>query len=87
MPSSGDLPNPGMQTASLVSPALAGRFFTRVTRLELINSFSSFNPLTTLQGRYFHKAHFIVKLMLRGIKAITQGCFIARLIYLYSRAF
>ena len=27
-PTSGDLPNPGIEPASLVSPALAGRFFT-----------------------------------------------------------
>ena len=30
MPSSRDLPNPGLESASLVSPALAGRFFTTV---------------------------------------------------------
>ena len=28
MASPGDLPNPGMEPASLMSPALAGRFFT-----------------------------------------------------------
>ena len=28
MPSSGDLPDPGMELTSLMSPALAGRFFT-----------------------------------------------------------
>ena len=27
-PSPGELPNPGFETMSLVSPALAGRFFT-----------------------------------------------------------
>ena len=27
-PSPGDLPDPGIELASLVSPALAGRFFT-----------------------------------------------------------
>ena len=27
-PSPGDLPNPGIELASLVSPALAGRFFS-----------------------------------------------------------
>ena len=27
-PSSGDVPDPGIQPASLASPALAGRFFT-----------------------------------------------------------
>ena len=30
-PSPGDLPNPGMEPSSLLSPALAGRFFTRST--------------------------------------------------------
>ena len=29
-PSSGDLPNPGIKPASLMSPALAGRFFSTV---------------------------------------------------------
>ena len=29
-PSPGDLPNPGIEPASLKSPALAGRFFTKV---------------------------------------------------------
>ena len=28
-PSSGDLPDPGMEPASLMAPALAGEFFTR----------------------------------------------------------
>ena len=28
MPSSGDLPNPGIEPTPLMSPALAGRFFT-----------------------------------------------------------
>ena len=28
LPSPGDLPDPGIKPASLVSPALAGRFFT-----------------------------------------------------------
>ena len=28
MPSSGDLPHPGIEPASLTSPALAGGFFT-----------------------------------------------------------
>ena len=30
-PTPGDLPNPGIEPASLVSPALAGRFFTTAT--------------------------------------------------------
>ena len=31
-PSPGNLPNPRMETASLVSPAMAGRFFTTASR-------------------------------------------------------
>ena len=34
-PSPGDLPHPGLEPASLVSPALAGRFFTSGTAWEL----------------------------------------------------
>ena len=30
LPSPGDLPNPGIEPVSLVSPVLAGRFFTTV---------------------------------------------------------
>ena len=30
-PTSGNLPDPGIERASLVSPALAGRFFTTAT--------------------------------------------------------
>jgi len=33
-PSSGDLPDPGIEPTSLVSPALAGRFFTTSGTLE-----------------------------------------------------
>ena len=33
-PSPGDLPNPGMKPASLMSPALAGRLFTTGTTWE-----------------------------------------------------
>ena len=33
-PTPGDLPNPGIEPASLVSPALAGEFFTAGTTLE-----------------------------------------------------
>ena len=44
-PTSGDLPNPEIEPMSLVSPALAGRFFTTsltwealYVRVQLINS-------------------------------------------------
>ena len=33
-PSAGDLSDPGIEPASLVSPALAGRFFTAITTWE-----------------------------------------------------
>ena len=37
-PSPGDLPNPGIKTASLMSPALAGRFFTTSATWEAPSS-------------------------------------------------
>ena len=36
-PSPGDLPDPGIEPASLLSPALAGRFFTTSTTWEAIS--------------------------------------------------
>ena len=33
-PSSGDLPDPGIEPVSLMTPALAGRFFTTVSTWE-----------------------------------------------------
>ena len=42
--SPGDLPNPGIEPVSLMSPALAGRFFTISTNWEaLVNSRSGLN--------------------------------------------
>ena len=45
MPSSGGLPDPGMELAFLTSPTLAGRFFTTSAtwdaRLEDISSYNS----------------------------------------------
>ena len=35
-PSPGDLPDPGMESTSLMSPAVAGRFFTTSTNLDSI---------------------------------------------------
>ena len=35
-PSPGDLPNPGIESMSLLSPALAGRFFTTSTTWEAL---------------------------------------------------
>ena len=37
-PPPGDLPNPGIQTTSLVSPALAGGFFTTSTTWEALSN-------------------------------------------------
>ena len=41
-PSPGELPHPGVEPTSLVSPALAGRFFTTVS---LGKTLTLFNPL------------------------------------------
>ena len=35
-PPPGDLPNPGIEPASLISPALAGKFFTTSTTWEAL---------------------------------------------------
>ena len=37
-PPPGDLPNPGIEPSSLVSPALAGRFFTTNSGMDTQNS-------------------------------------------------
>ena len=39
LPSPGDLPNPGIEPASLMSPALASRFFTTSTTFEAQRAF------------------------------------------------
>ena len=36
LPPPGDLPDPGMESTSLMSPAVAGRFFTTSTNLDSI---------------------------------------------------
>ena len=36
-PTPGDLPDPGIEPATLVSPALAGKFFTTSTTWEVLN--------------------------------------------------
>ena len=40
MPSSGDLPDAGIESESLTSPALAGRFFTTITSWVPLLDFS-----------------------------------------------
>ena len=54
-PTPGDLPKPGIKPASLVSPALAGGFFTASTTWEtqLINR----NPLSLLRLSHRMKFH------------------------------
>jgi len=44
-PPPGDLPNPGIKTAFLMSPALAGSFFTTSTTREAHNGISSVKVL------------------------------------------
>ena len=47
MPSSRDLPDPGIEPTSLTSPALAGRFFTTSTSWE-VHSNSAFSNLPVI---------------------------------------
>ena len=54
-PSPGDLPNPGIELASLVSPALAGRFFTsRVTYKQQQMAFFYLAPYIHLSVQLSH---------------------------------
>ena len=48
-PPPGDLPNPGIKPASLMSPALASRFFTTSTTWEATNK-----HILILQEAYFN---------------------------------
>ena len=48
-PTSGGLPNPGVEPASLVSPALEGKFFTTNATWEV----SDLHPTTCLFGSYW----------------------------------
>ena len=41
IPSSGDLPNPGIKLVSFVSPALAGRFFTKQATRKALGTLDS----------------------------------------------
>ena len=44
-PTPGDLPDPGIKPASLVSPALAGGFFTTIAAWEAILRMNELNSL------------------------------------------
>ena len=46
--SSGDLPDPGLELVYLMSPALAGRFFTTSASWEALISFFSTGKINTL---------------------------------------
>ena len=49
LPSPGDLPDPGIEPASLMSPALGGRFFTTNATWETLYYFSPMSPLRNLE--------------------------------------
>ena len=53
MPSSGDLPNPGFELISLMSPALAGRFFITCTTWETSSRQDCITP--TLKDYFLFK--------------------------------
>ena len=44
LPSPGDLPDPGIEDASLVPPVLAGRFFTTNTTWETHDTYIYMQP-------------------------------------------
>ena len=48
-PPPGDLPNPGTEPASLVSPALAGRFFTTSANWKAANHYREVQIETTMR--------------------------------------
>ena len=52
-----DLPNPGIEPSSLMSPALAGRFFTTSTTWEALKSIKK----TNLQINFYNIAHIDIK--------------------------
>ena len=53
MPSFGDLPNPGIKLESLMSPALAGEFFTASTTWEVLEVFKV-QKLTEMKNVTLH---------------------------------
>ena len=65
-PPPGDLPNPGIEPASLMSPALIGRFFTTSStweaQINMPNDVYS-NPFITLKvGKNSTSPHHVTKL-------------------------
>ena len=54
-PSPGDLPNPGIETASLASPALAGRFFTTSATWEVPVAEPHWAQLRTATSQLTHR--------------------------------
>ena len=55
-PPPGDIPNPGIKPVSLMSPAMAGRFFITSTRLlQKLETELPYDPATPLLGTYLEK--------------------------------
>ena len=54
MPSSGDLPDPGIECTSLMSPALAGGFFTMSTTWEVL---ATLQKKVIWTQRHAHRGH------------------------------
>ena len=72
-PTPGDLPNPGIEPTSLVSPALAGRFFTTSANLEGLNQkFLSFAKATLSSTHSLGFLVFTVHLELVNIDTKEQ---------------
>ena len=67
----GDLPNPGIEPMSLMSPALVGAFFTTSATWELPSCRSTYFLCASHTGRYasFQES----KIRLREAKNITEG--------------
>ena len=66
-PSPGYLSDPGIKPASLMSPALAGGFFTTSTTWEVLEHTSSSIKCHSLQGRCSHSTGLICKPVLDSI--------------------
>ena len=60
-PPPGGLPNPGIKPASLVSPALAGRFFTTVPQGSLRQAYDLSKHIVHLKSMHFTACKFSVE--------------------------
>ena len=59
LPPPGDLPHPGIDSVSLMSPALAGRFFTTSAR-QAINVNTTISTLCSLFLKFFFKEYILL---------------------------